>query len=122
MSSERGTRDADSLSPEDILEIAGRFDLSEPIKVDDYPQKGNINLHTYEVTDCDGQCFLLQSINERVFTRPHNTMSAMIASLEAQRDYLARNPLPEGVEWFPIRLIRTKAGEPYVTVPGLTHA
>src|SRR5688500_16618993 len=107
-------KSADSLTQEDILAIARLFDIPEPVQVEDYPQKGNINLHTYEVTDGDGRSYLLQSINERVFTRPHNTMSAMIASLDAQRDYLADNELPEGVDWLPIHLMPTREGDPYL--------
>ena len=113
---------ADTVAQADVLEIARMFDIPEPVRIQDYPQKGNINLHTYHVIDGDGQEYLLQSINERVFTRPDNTMRAMIASLDAQRDYLAHNDLPEGVEWLPIRLIPTRGGEPYVRIPELKYA
>ncbi len=113
---------ADTLTLTDITSIARQFDIPEPVRLEDYPQKGNINLHTYQVTDGKGQHYLLQSINERVFTRPDNTMQAMIAALDAQREYLANNDLPAGVDWLPIRLIPTDQGDPYVKIPELQHA
>jgi hypothetical protein len=113
---------ADSLTANDIGAIACLFDIPEPITVKDYDQKGNINLHTYHVTDGEGQEYLLQSINERVFTQPCNTMQAMIASLNAQRSYLDQYELPYGTEWLPIHLIPTRTGKDYAQIPDLSYA
>ncbi len=30
----------------EIQEIAGRFDIPPPLSVDEFPEKGNIHLHT----------------------------------------------------------------------------
>ncbi len=107
---------APDYSFDEITDIANRFAVPGPAAVADFPEKGNIHLHTYQVTDSEGRLYLLQSINQQVFTRPHATMAAMMAAIAAQRDYLARHPLPPGDEWEPITLISTRAGEPYLTL------
>jgi hypothetical protein len=96
---------------EDIAWIAMQFDLPEPITVDHFPGKGNINLHTYEVLAGDGQ-YLLQKVNSDVFTMPHRVMNGMIASIEAQTE--ARDAGKCDSIWQPIRLIPTREGKPYL--------
>lgn len=97
--------------------LASRFDLPAPLETFDFPEKGNINLHTYLVRagspGSQREC-LLQGINQQVFTRPRNVMAAMMASIQAQKDCLARGLLPEGQEWEPITLIPTRDGAPYL--------
>ena len=71
--------------------LSSRFRLAHPVEVHDFPEKGNINQHTYLVFagTPEPQEYLLQRINERVFTRPRSVMRAMIASIEAQRASMA---------------------------------
>src|SRR5512147_1793955 len=71
--------------------LSSRFRLAHPLEAHDFPEKGNINQHTYVVLAGTPrpQEFLLQRINERVFTRPRSVMRAMIASIEAQRASMA---------------------------------
>ena len=101
--------------------LASRFRLAHPIEVHDFPEKGNINQHTFVVRAGRGtpREYLLQRINERVFTRPRSVMRAMIASIEAQRTSLAGRRLAPGDEWEPIALVETSAGLPYLDVDNL---
>jgi hypothetical protein len=98
--------------------LASRFQLAPPLEVHDFPEKGNINQHTFVV--CAGAAnrreYLLQRINERVFTRPKSVMRAMIASVEAQRVAIAERRLAPGDEWEPITLVDTTGGLPYLDV------
>ena len=98
--------------------LSSRFRLAHPVEVHDFPDKGNINQHTYVV--CAGtpapREYLLQRINERVFTRPRSVMRAMIASIEAQRTSMAAGRLPSGDEWDTITLLDTLDGQPFLEV------
>lgn len=100
--------------------IASLFDLPEPVKAYDFPQKGNINRETYLVTAGHppnrGE-YLLQRLNSGVFTRPRAVMTGMIACIQAQREALSAGAL-DGVEWEVIRLIPTRKGESYLELPG----
>jgi hypothetical protein len=99
--------------------IAARFALPGPIEAHDFPEKGNINRHTYLV-----ECFepggprqyLLQQINQQVFTRPRAVMAAMLACIEAQRANLGRGLLAAGEPWEPITLIPTREQAPFLEV------
>lgn len=100
-----------------IAQIAARFALPEPIEAQEFEGKGNINLHTYLVTAGDASNrgeYILQCINETVFTQPRNVMSAMLASIEAQRNSMAQDPAIAGGEWDVITLIPTREGDPYL--------
>jgi len=98
--------------------LASRFRLAHPVEVHDFPEKGNINQHTFVV--CAGprapREYLLQRINERVFTRPRSVMRAMIASIEAQRASIVDRRLAAGDEWEPITLVDTSDGLPFLDV------
>jgi hypothetical protein len=50
--------------------LASHFRLARPVEVYDFPEKGNINQHTFVVLagTRGPQEYLLQRINERVFT------------------------------------------------------
>jgi hypothetical protein len=110
-----------SISEEYPLAQAGRlasvFSLPAPIEAFDFTEKGNINQHTYlllagrEATE-----FLLQRINQQVFTRPWSVMKAMLACIRAQQESLDRGELRAGEEWETIHLIPTRAGEPYLEI------
>jgi hypothetical protein len=98
--------------------LASCFRLSRPLEVFDFPDKGNINQHTFIVSaGAHGpREFLLQRINERVFTRPRSVMRAMIASIEAQQASVAAGRLAPGDEWEAITLVDTSDGQPYLDV------
>jgi hypothetical protein len=97
--------------------IASRFDLPSPVEAYDFPEKGNIHHHTFLVVAGragSSREYLLQRINQKVFTRPRNVMAAMMASTAAQRRSLEKGLLPLGREWETITLIPTREGQPYL--------
>jgi hypothetical protein len=98
--------------------LSSRFRLASPVEVHDFPEKGNINQHTFVVLAgaAARREYLLQRINERVFTRPRSVMRAMIASIDAQRASMAAGRLLPGDEWETITLLETSAGQPYLEV------
>jgi hypothetical protein len=100
-------------------EVASRFALSGPIEVAEFPEKGNINFQTFAVEAQGGggrRRYLLQRINEEVFTRPRSVMAAMLACIEAQRTNIARGALQPGEQWEPVTLVPTREGAPYLEV------
>jgi hypothetical protein len=95
--------------------IASCFDISEPLVVDDFPGKGNINQNTYLVTAGlpeNRTQYLLQQLNPDVFSLPHTVMSAMVSCIQAQEEALARGVIRNS-EWETIRLVQTKSGKHY---------
>jgi hypothetical protein len=98
--------------------LSSRFRLAHPVEVHDFPEKGNINQHTFLVFAGPSKTeeYLLQRINDRVFTRPRSVMRAMIASIEAQRASMAAGRLPPGEEWDKITLIETREGVPFLDI------
>lgn len=99
-------------------EIAAGFSLSGSIAIADFPEKGNINFQTFAV-EAPGTSpgrFLLQRINEEVFTRPRSVMAAMLACIEAQRRNIARGALQPGEEWEPVTLVPARDGAPFLEV------
>ncbi len=95
--------------------VASRFAVPSPLEAHDFPEKGNIHQHTFLVTaGRPPREYLLQRINQQVFTRPRNVMAAMMASIDAQRRNLARLGLPPGREWHTITLIPTREGAPFL--------
>lgn len=112
-------QDSPAVSPihyslDEAQAVASLFKVPPPLAVDDFQFKGNINQHTFSVIAADGSEYLLQRINHEVFTKPENTMRAMMASIHAQNQALSRNPPVNGDEWIPIRLIPTCVGDPYL--------
>ncbi len=99
--------------------MAARFDLPGPVEAHDFPGKGNINRLTFAIESFGGGLrreYLLQQINQQVFTRPRSVMAAMIACIETQRRNLARGRLQPGETWEPVTLIPTREGAPYLEV------
>lgn len=97
--------------------IGSRFEVEAPLEAYDFSGKGNINLDTFWLTAGRSNPpanFLLQRINQQVFTRPRTVMDAMLASLDAQRRSLAEGKLPPGREWEVITLLPTRDGNPYL--------
>jgi hypothetical protein len=107
-------------SEEDPLAQASRlasgFRLAQPVEVHDFPDKGNINQHTFLVFAGRGtpREYLLQRINERVFTRPRSVMQAMLASIEAQQAAMAAAGITAGDDWDTITLLDTRDGRRYL--------
>jgi hypothetical protein len=99
--------------------LASRFKLPLPLETFDFPEKGNINLHTYLIAaGRNGGCreYLLQRINQQVFTRPRSVMRAMVACIEAQRECLARGSLRPDEEWETVTLVPTRDGNPFLEI------
>jgi hypothetical protein len=99
--------------------VASRFSLQGPIEAHDFPDKGNINRHTYAVETFGGGAhrqYLLQQINQQVFNQPRAVMAAMIACIEAQQRNLAAGLLQPGELWEPVTLVATRDGRPYLEV------
>jgi N-acetylhexosamine 1-kinase len=98
--------------------LSSRFRLAHPVEVHDFPEKGNINQYTFLVLagTKEPREYLLQRINDRVFTRPRSVMRAMVASIEAQRASVAAGRLAPGEEWETITLLDTRDGRPYLDV------
>jgi hypothetical protein len=110
-----------SISEEYPLAQAGRlasiFSLPAPIEAFDFTEKGNINQHTYLLlAGRETREFLLQRINQQVFTRPWSVMKSMLACIRAQQESLDRGELREGEEWETITLVPTRAGKPYLEI------
>ncbi|RPI25319.1 MAG: hypothetical protein EHM61_14710 [Acidobacteria bacterium] len=112
-----------SLSEEHPVAQAGRiasvFALPRPVESYDFPEKGNINRHTYLISGGPERTrreFLLQQINQQVFTRPWSVMRSMIASIQAQQESLERGELREGEEWETITLVPTQRDRPYLEI------
>lgn len=98
---------------EHVRSIAALFDIPRPIAISDFPEKGNINQHTYLVQAGTNE-FLLQRINHTVFTRPHSVMASMIACIQAQSEVIRANESLATTGWIPISLRSTAAGDPYL--------
>lgn len=99
--------------------MASRFAVESPMEAYDFPEKGNINLHTFVVLSGkrgSQREYLLQRINRQVFTRPRSVMAAMMASIQAQRESIERGALPPGQAWEAITLLPTGDGQPYLEV------
>jgi hypothetical protein len=100
-------------------DIASLFDISEPLKVADFEEKGNINQQTYLIStgaSADSTEYLLQKINPYIFKRPKLVMQAMISCIEAQRNALSQGALQGDDEWEIIQLVRTRKGENYLEI------
>lgn len=97
--------------------VASRFSIPPPVEVFEFPDKGNINRHTFLVKGSPEVCsrdYLLQRINQQVFFRPDNVMKSMLLTLEAQKKGVAEGRLPPGRAWEVIDLVPTQAGDPYL--------
>jgi hypothetical protein len=101
--------------------LSSRFRLAPPVEAHDFPEKGNINQYTFLVLAGTPRPreYLLQRINERVFTRPRSVMRAMVACIAAQRASIVAGRLATGEEWETVSLVDTREGPPYLDV--LSH-
>ncbi len=97
--------------------IVSHFTLPRPVEVYDFPEKGNINQHTFLIqagTVDPPTEYLLQRINQQVFARPDCVMAAVVACLEAQTQALKQQVHGSYLDWETITLVPTKAGQPYL--------
>lgn len=101
--------------------VVSRFEGVAPLETYDFPDKGNINQYTFLIRGgIKGEKeYLLQQINQQVFTRPSSVMTAMIACLDAQNAHLASHGIPSGREWETIELIPTREGVKYLEIQNL---
>ncbi len=97
--------------------LASLFDVPTPLETYDFPEKGNINQHTFVVVsgrrDTD-RVYLLQKINQQVFVKPRSVMAAMMACIDAQNRALARGMLGPDEEWEAITLLPTRSTGSYL--------
>jgi hypothetical protein len=112
-----------SLSEEHPVALAGRlasrFELAAPVEAYDFAEKGNINQHTFVIESLGGggrRQYILQQINQQVFTRPRSVMSAMLACIAAQRANVARGLLRPDERWETVTLVPTRDGQPYLEI------
>ena len=103
-----GTR---NFSVEDIAWVASQFQIDSVVFVEEFGEKGNINLHTYLVRDVHGHEYLLQRINTDVFVKPNRVMSAMEEWIESQKRYLESDRRPDWTIWQPITLVSSRNGD-----------
>jgi hypothetical protein len=99
--------------------VASRFDLPAPIEAHDFAEKGNINHHTFVVEAFGAgrrQEYILQQVNQQVFTRPRSVMQAMLACIEAQRRNVAEGALRPDERWETVSLVPTRDGRPFLEV------
>ena len=99
--------------------IVSHFDLPPPVEAYDFPERGNINQHTFLILAGAGEDpaeYLLQRINQQVFARPDRVMTAVVTCLQTQREGLKARSEQGETEWEPITLMPTKKGEPYLVL------
>jgi hypothetical protein len=94
---------------EDIRWVVSHFQVNQPITVQPFPGRGNINLHTYDVEAGGGQ-YLLQKVNSNVFAMPYRVMAGMEACINAQAQSLGQSESG----WVPIELIKTRTGKTFL--------
>ena len=105
----------DSGQLDEVRRIASCFDIPEPLEVDDFPEKGNINQRTYLITaglSANRTQYLLQQLNPDVFSLPHAVMDTMVSCIQAQEEALSRGIIRDS-EWETIRLVQTRDGKRY---------
>ncbi len=70
-----------------VERIARQFQIPDPLQIEDFKGRGNINLETLLVqAGPDNVTYLLQRINTDVFPLPDRVMGGMVASVTAQRE------------------------------------
>lgn len=105
---------------ERAFRIASLFNITGPLKVCDFPGKGNINRHTYLVLAGPPRRrteYLLQMLNPRVITRPRAVMEAMDLCIRAQRMAMSRGLLGKDEKWETITLVPSLEGKTYLELP-----
>lgn len=102
------------VSVQEAQAVASLFQIPQPVEVEDFAGKGNINLDTLFVTAGPERTpYLLQRINTDVFPMPERVMAGMISVLESQHDAIHRGH-PNAHEWRAPILVPTLDGEPFL--------
>lgn len=99
--------------PHHVHDVLKEFQLQPPWTVQDFDGKGNIHNDSYLVTSssaADSRQYILQRINDTVFTQPWNVMGAMSAAIEAQHSSRRKSGVPEDIDWHAIELVPTRSG------------
>lgn len=99
--------------------IASFFRIPRPVSAVDFKDKGNMSHEMYLISagaDDRPSEYLLQRMNNDVFTNPHGVVDAMEACTAAQRAYLETHPLPEGACWDTLTLVPAAHGGPVLEV------
>lgn len=105
---------AREFSPLDLTWIANQFELEGICSLEAFRERGNINLHTFEVECKDGRHFLLQRLNTDIFSEPVRVMEAMEGWISSQREYITSGRAPEWTVWEPVSLVPTREGGTYL--------
>ncbi len=95
--------------------IASFFRVPQPVRAQVYKNRGNMSHEMYLVAAGPrGKTshYLLQRMNNTVFTDPHGVVKAMQACTAAQKQYLAEHPLPPDVRWDTVELVPAAHGGP----------
>lgn len=93
--------------------IAAFFRIPRPVVAENFEQRGNMSHEMYLIkAGPPGQQreYLLQRINNTVFTNPHAVVDAMEACTAAQRAYLRDHALPPGTCWETLELVEASHG------------
>ena len=100
--------------------MASLFELPMPVRVRDFPEKGNINHQTYLITagEAGSEQYLLQQLNPEVFKQPRAVLKGMILCIRAQEKALSEGMIGRDDEWEPIRLVPARDGRDYLEIPG----
>lgn len=94
-----------------VAAVVRQFAISEPIHLEEFRGRGNINLESYFVqAGPEGEAFLLQRLNTDVFPFADRVMRGMEASLRAQQAALASVPR----RWEVPELIPTHEGHSHL--------
>lgn len=105
---------AREFSPLDLTWIATQFELEDICSLVAFRERGNINLHTFEVECKDGGHYLLQRLNTDIFSEPVRVMQAMEGWIASQREYISSGRAPEWTVWEPVTLVPTRSGSTYL--------
>jgi hypothetical protein len=95
--------------------IASFFRIPRPVRALEFKDRGNMSHEMYLVVAGPSNStseYLLQRMNNTVFTNPHGVVEAMQACTAAQRRYLEEHPLPPDTRWDTVELVPAAHGGP----------
>ncbi len=96
--------------------IARMFRIEEPLTLEDFKGKGNINLETLLLqAGPEESVYLLQRVNTDVFPMPDRVMHGMVASISAQQSSVELGHNREH-RWAVPELVPTHTGELYLNL------
>src|SRR5687767_8816963 len=102
------------IAASEACRIASLFTIEEPIEVLDFQGKGNINLDSFLVSaGAPRKNYILQRVNNAVFSRPDRVMQGMLAALGAQHECLQAGHVHGQAGWQAMELVPTLVGTLY---------